>query len=612
MEQEFDNRSLIVRGLLIFGALLIVIKLIQIQILDSKSYQSRESSSIIQNITLYPSRGLLYDRNNELLVNNNPLYDVMVIQNDLGQMDTSKFCDLLKIDSSEFENNLSVDFNDYRYSKHIPHPFLKKISAEVYTRFQESLYEFPGFYTQLRNVRGYPRKTGCHVLGYISEVDQKRIDESDGQYTRGDYGGSSGLEKTYEKELKGKKGVQFLLKNNLGQIVESYDNGNRDIDPQSGHSLFTTLDISLQKYCEQLLNNKRGSIVAIEPATGEILALVSSPNYNPELLAINRQRGSAFKNLEADSSKPFFNRAIMAQYPPGSIFKPIMSLVALQEGTTSEWRRISCPGYYQYNNLRVNCRPHAESISNIHKALKYSCNTYYCQVFRETVDKGGFNNASEGLTKWAGYLSYFGIGSKLNVDLPNEAKGFLPNSEFYNSIYGENKWKSPYVISLGIGQGELLITPLQMANLAAALGNKGYFVTPHLGKYFLTEQNERIETGMVKKNFIPIDSLHFNTVLKSLGESVKGKWYDSPNMTWGGKTGTAQNPHGEDHSVFMSLAPLKTPQIAVSVFIENGGGGSAIAAPLASLVIEKYLSDSIANPRKWIEKRMLETEIKYD
>ena len=609
MQDQFQGRKYIVQGIFIVSAVLLLLKCIQLQLIDT-SLREQATANVIQKVNLYPSRGLIYDRDTSLLVYNMAIYDLMVTYNQVKDIDTAKFCKLLGITSETYVKNLEKDFkNDNQYTQSKPFVFLKKISTETYARFQESLYEFPGFYVQLRNVRGYNFNSGAHVLGYIGEVSKKLLDKKK-YYKRGDYIGISGLELAYEEYLRGVRGVEYVLRDNLGRIVGSYENGARDTASFSGKDLITSLDVQLQLYGEKLLQNKRGGIVAIEPATGEILAMVSMPSYNPNLLTINRNRGVDYARLARDTLKPLFNRAIGAQYPPGSIFKPVMALIALQEGVTPFNRSVACRGGYIYKSLRVGCHGHA-AVTDIAKAIQHSCNAYFCQIFRDVIDKNGYSKANEGLDIWVNHLYDFGLGKKLNSDVPNELTGNVPTSAYYDKVYRKGTWVSPYIISLGIGQGELLITPLQMANISATIANRGYYYPPHLLKA-LRNDTTQIPYHLRTPRYTRIDTTHYRHVVDGMEDVVlagTARVAQIPGIAVCGKTGTAENPHGEDHSVFIAFAPKEDPKIAIAVFVENGGYGSRYGAPISSLMIEQYLNGEISPARKYLEDRMVQADL---
>ncbi len=606
-QDSYNNRQHIIRGFFILIGIALIAKSFQLQVIDT-SYAETARAVVVSDLTLYPSRGLIYDRNKELLVTNRAMYDLMVIYDLVGEMDTAKFCQLLDIDKPDFEKRLGKDFSDDRFDKKVPFPFLKKISAEQYARFQESLYQFPGFFVQMRNVRSYPNKVGAHILGYINEVTQNQIDKSEGKYKRGDYIGAKGLEAEYEGILRGRKGLKKVMKDNFGRIEGSWLGGVQDISPQSGKDLITTIDIDLQKYAEKLMANKRGGLVAIDPNSGEILAMLSSPAYDPNILAINRKRSETFNLLVRDSLRPFYDRSLMAQYPPGSIFKSLTNLAALQMGTWDNGRGISCSGGYDYGGKRpLGCHSH-QYVSNGKEALQHSCNSYYCQLFRETVDQFGFKNAGKGLDSLMAQIRLFGLGDTLGIDLPSEKKGLIPDSKYYNRMYPKNKggWKSPTIISLAIGQGEIQMTTLQMANAAATIANGGWYITPHLGKAIIN--GDEIKKLDYPKRSTGINPSYFQPIKDGMELAVNqgtAPLARIPSITICGKTGTSENV-GTDHSVFFSFAPKENPEIAIAVFIENAGWGGSYAAPIASLVTEYYLNDGEIDPsRSWIEDRMI-------
>ncbi|MGB1216379.1 MAG: penicillin-binding protein 2 [Saprospiraceae bacterium] len=612
MQDTFNNRKYFIRGFFILIVIALVGKAFQLQVMSS-TYAELARSVVVSDITLYPSRGLIYDRNQKLIVVNEPMYDLMVIYDLLTEMDTSKFCKLLEIDSATFEKNLNKNWKDHRFDKKVPFAFLKKMSAIQYAQFQESMYEFPGFFVQMRNVRRYPENVGAHVLGYISEVNNRQLEKSKGEYQRGDYIGSKGIELYYEDLLRGTKGRKKVMKDNFGRIQGNWLGGNENIPPVSGMDLVTTLDVELQKYAEKLMGNKRGAVVAIEPKTGEILTMVSTPTYNPNLLSISNKRGEAFAKLSQDTLKPFFDRSLTAQYPPGSIFKSVMSLIGMQTGIWKKERGVSCNGGYNYGGKRpLGCHGHVYP-SNVKKALQHSCNSYYCQLFREVVDQYGYTSADKGLDTLSSYLRRFGMGRPLGIDVPNEQTGLIPQASYYDKLYGKGSWRSPTIISLAIGQGEIQMTTLQMANLATAIANKGWFIRPHLIKEFRGEEDTTdLEEELKTKFNTGIRTEYFETVHDGMELAVAAgtaRLAQVPSFTLCGKTGTSEN-RGTDHSVFFSFAPKENPQIAIAVFIENAGFGGTYAAPISSLISEYYLQDGQIDPsRAWIEKRMLDSNL---
>jgi len=612
------ERQMVIRGVFIAAALALIFKAMHLQLIDT-SFKDKADIAAIGRYVKYPARGTIYDRNGNLLVYNNPMYDLMVTYNQLDpQMDTTRFCTLTGMTKEEFTTALAKDWKSGRFSKSVPFVFKSKISADDFARFEESLYEFPGFFVQLRNARGYPHKFGAHVLGYIREVNKREIERSGDEYAPGDYIGASGLEKEYEAYIKGEKGVQLILKDNLGRQVGSFNDGKSDTPPVAGKDLITTLDLDLQAYGETLMVNKIGSIVAIEPQTGEILAMVSAPYYDPNLLTIdNQNRSKSFTQLNSDPLKPMLDRSILAQYPPGSIFKPVVALVGMQEGTLSPDRGVSCGGAYVFNGQRLTgCHSHP-GCHNVETSIQYSCNAYYVTVFRELIDRYGYTNPQKGLDVLNTYLDRFGLGSALGVDVPGERNGYYPTSKYYNGIYKpeQGRWKSIWVRSLGIGQGELLVTNLQLANLAAIIANRGYYYTPHLVKELrdlhgnverIAEFKEKHEVGIENRYFTPVVDGMEKVVISGTARSA----YIS-DIPICGKTGTAENNQGsgKDHSVFFAFAPKDNPRIAIAVYVENSGWGGSYAAPIASLMIEKYLTGTIRKEREFLQKRMLDANL---
>jgi penicillin-binding protein 2 len=584
-----------------------------LQVVDSE-FRNKADATAIDKYTLYPSRGLIYDRNGQLLVYNDPMYDLLVTYNQIDPgMDTSKFCRLLGIDRREFEAALRKDWRSGRYSKSVPFVFMSKISAARFAPFQESLYEFPGFYAQLRNARGYPHQNGAHVLGYIREVNRKEVEKEGSPYSSGDYIGASGLEAAYEETIRGKKGAKYVLKDNLGREVSSYKEGEQDSVAHSGTDIISALDLDLQAYGELLMDKKVGGIVAIEPASGEILAMISSPSYDPNKLTIsNNERGREYIKLNTDSLKPFLNRAVMAQYPPGSLFKTVVALIGLQEGVWPLQRSVPCSGGYALNGrILTGCHRHP-TCTSVTSAIQNSCNAYFVTMFREIIDMKGFYNPEQGLAVFNEYLDRLGFGRRLGIDFPSEQKGNYPSVGYYDKILykGEN-WNSVWIRSLGIGQGELLMTNIQLANLAAIIANRGYYYIPHLIKAY-RDSNKPIPEKYLTKHSVGIDTQHFEPVVEGMARAVTAgtaRMAYIPGIPVCGKTGTAENPHGEDHSVFFCFAPKDDPKIAIAVYIENAGFGGTYAAPIASLLIEQYLKGEIHPSRKWIEQRMLNANL---
>jgi len=601
MKDPFINRKYVVMALIIISAMGLVIRLFIIQVVTD-SYRLSADNNVLRYVTQYPARGLIYDRNGELIVYNQAAYDIMVVPAQTSKnIDTTGFCNLLGISRELFRKQMKTAMN---YSKRAPSVFLKQISDQNYARFQEKMFLYPGFYVQPRTLRKYSRSVGAHVLGYVSEVDDNVI-RKDAYYKPGDYIGKSGIEESYEKILRGKKGVKIFLVDVYSRIKGSYANGKMDTVAVQGADLTSSLDIKLQEYGELLMQNKRGSIVAIEPQTGEVLALVSAPTYDPGLL-VGRIRSENFAKLQGDTLvKPLFNRALMASYPPGSTFKPINGLIALQEGVISDETRFSCNKGY----LFVGCHVHDSPLS-LEGAIMHSCNSYFCQAFRRVLENPKYHSVPEAYTQWKSYLNQFGFGSKLGTDFVNELAGFIPSVSYYDRYHGKNGWRALSVISLAIGQGEIGTTPLQMANMTAAIANRGYYYTPHIVK--AVGKDNPINKRFTDKHRITIDPANFDRIIEGMEAAVNGgggtaRTVALKDIIICGKTGTAQNPHGDSHSVFIAFAPKYNPTIAIAVYVENAGAGAAYAAPVASLMIEKYLRDSIGN--KALEQKILELNL---
>lgn len=547
-----------------------------------------------RKIVQYPSRGLILDRHQKILVANTPVYDLMVVPEQLEISDTLKLCALLGISKESLLESLNTAF---RYSRKKASALVKQIPGQDFAPIAEALFAYKGLYGQPRTLRSYPKNVAAHALGYISEVGPNQIKKNP-YYAQGDYIGSSGLEYKYEDYLRGVKGAKYVVVDVHNNQKGVYSDGSLDKNSEAGEILQSTIDADVQAYAEALMKGKKGSVVAIEPKTGEILAIVTNPSYDPNLL-IGRIRGTNYRKLLRDTLKPLFNRSIMSRYPPGSTFKLFNALVGLQEGVLDSTTKYTCRQGYFYAGRKMGCHPHPSTVG-LQYSIQTSCNAFYANVFKSILDH--YPTSEEGYKKWMSYAQEFGLGSKLGIDLPNETSGFLPSDEYYNKIYGQGSWNGHTVISLAIGQGELGVSPLQMANYTAAIANRGYYIQPHLVRAI----NDSALT--YQRHEISIDKKHFETVVTGMRKVVtngtgRGVDFDSEKFPMCGKTGTAQNPHGKDHSIFITFAPKDDPKIAIAVYVENVGFGSTWAAPISSLVAEKYLTDSITRPR--IEEKML-------
>lgn len=559
-------------------------KLFQLQILD-ENYRSAANKNVMRPVAQYPYRGLIFDGKDQLLVFNNPVFDLMVIPKDMNIPDTAKFCQILELDIEELRSRIE---EVTKRSRSAPQVFLKQLSNEDFARFQDVLIDHKGFYFQPRTLRTYPTKSFGHLLGYIGEISgQKLASDTSNYYSTGDYIGISGLERRYEDDLRGKRGVQYKMVNVRGVEKGKFRNGSLDSIAVAGENLFTDLDLDLQQYAEKLLEGKRGSVVAIDPKTGAVLAMVSSPYYDPNLLS-GRFLGKNYVALSKDSLLPLFNRPAMATYPPGSIFKMVQALIALEEGVIDE------NTYFNCNKKLVKCHNHV-SPTNVRTAIANSCNPFFYRTFNKIIDQDISSNVYDdlkiGLNTWHQYLDRFNLTSRTGIDLPSEGRSFIPDGPYYDKQYGEKGWRFGTIYSLSIGQ-EMTINPIQMANLAAILANRGHYYRPHMitgvGERGVKKESylERLETG--------ISPQHFENVLDGMQDAVRltaPKAFD-PRFSICGKTGTAQNS-GRDHSVFMAFAPRENPQIALSVYVENAGWGGDAAGSTASLLIEKYLTNEI-------------------
>jgi penicillin-binding protein 2 len=586
-------RKNIIGFLVVIVAIVFLVKLFFIQVVDT-SYRLSASNNVLRHITQYPARGLIYDRNNQLMVYNEAAYDIKITPQHLQPFDTTELCSLLNISHEYLVETLDSAKN---YSYYKPSTLVNQVSSETYAKFQEKLFKYSGFYVQPRTIRKYTSPVAAHALGYVGEASDKLVNTND-YYKPGDYVGISGIEKQYEEELRGEKGVKIYLVDVHNRIKGAYRDGRYDRKAEVGQDITTTLDLELQKYGEKLMQNKVGSIVAIEPSTGEILALVSSPSYDPGLL-VGRKRSKNFERLRNDTLEPLFNRPLMAKYPPGSTFKVMNGLIGLQERVVYTGTTLSCRGGFYARNLHVGCHSHPSPVDLV-ESIQVSCNSYYCNTFLRILEDKDYPSTSVAFANWREHVTSFGFGRKLNIDLPNELSGFIPDSSYYDRYYGQGRWRPLMLVSLGIGQGELGTTPLQMANMTAAIANRGFYYTPHVVKSI--EGNNEIADRYRQKQNTTIDSAYFEPIIKGMDLAVNGepgsgstaRTASIEDITVCGKTGTAENPHGKDHSIFIAFAPKEDPQIALSVYIENGGFGATWAAPTAKLMIEKYLNREIS------------------
>ena len=603
-DYRLEKRKYVIGGFVVVLVIIFIIRLFELQVVDSRYKENAESNAFLRK-TVYPSRGLIYDRNGELMVYNQPAYDIMMIPRDVQPFDTVDFCNTLQISRAEFDQRMKDLRESPSYSSYSQQTFMSHLSVKDYGRLQEKLYRYPGFFIQKRILRQYNHIAGANILGNIREVNARDI-ERDDYYRPGDYTGDLGIEKSYEKQLRGVKGLEILIRDAYGKIQGRYDGGKQDVKAISGKNLTLGIDIELQEYGEKLMQNKIGAIVAIEPSTGEILAMVSSPTYDPTML-IGRERGKNYRELVRNPYKPLYDRSIMASYPPGSTFKPTQGLILEQEGIVDLNTAYPCFHGYINGGLRVGCHGH-ESPITLKPAIRTSCNAYFCWGLKNMIDRRSkYGTPAKAFEIWKNHMVSMGYGYKLGIDLPGESRGFIPNSEFYSKIYGEGRWSANTIISIAIGQGEILATPLQIANLCATIANRGYYITPHIVKEV---ENDTIASIYKEKKYPTIDRKYYEDIVEGMRMAVVGG--TCRNAQFGdvevcGKTGTAQNPHGRDHSAFMGFAPMNDPKIAICVYVENAGFGATYGVPIGGLMMEKYLTGEISPQRKYLEQRMLES-----
>lgn len=588
---DLEKRKYAIGGAVIFIVLIFLIRLLSLQIMSEDYKKNADSNAFLKKIQ-YPSRGVIYDRNGKLLVYNQPAYDITVIMKEITSLDTADLCRTLKI-TPEFLRKRFKDLKDRRlnpgYSPYTNQVLLTQLSAEDCGIFQEKLFKFPGFYIQRRTIRQYNYDAGAHILGDIGEVSKTEM-EDDEYYIPGDFIGKLGVERSYEKQLRGEKGIEVLLRDARGRIQGNYMDGKFDKAPVAGKNLTLSLDIELQKLGERLLEGKIGSIVAIEPSTGEVLCLVSSPSYDPRLM-VGRNRGKNHLQLARGPWKPLLNRAIMGAYPPGSTFKTSQALTFLQEGIITPSTPYTCNGGFNYRGLHVGCHAHGSPLPLL-PAIATSCNAYFCWGLYHMIGaRQKYGSVQNAMNTWRDYMVSMGFGYPLGIDLPGEKRGMIPNAKYYDKAY-RGSWNGLTIISISIGQGEVTLTPLQIANLGATIANRGYYITPHVVKSI---ENDAIDTLYTQKKYTKVDRIHYEEVVEGMRMAVTGgtcRMANLPDIEVCGKTGTAQN-RGKDHSAFMGFAPMNNPKIAIAVYVENGGFGAVYGVPIGRLMIEQYLKGEL-------------------
>lgn len=599
INDQYYRRRYVISGIAIVIVLVYIIRLFYLQVIDQSTRDQADNNALVKQI-IYPSRGLIYDRNGELLVFNQPIYEITMTMRDMGKdWDTIAFCRCLQISRADFDERIK-EIKDKRknrgYSRYTPQVFMGQLKKEDIATLQESMFLFPGIQIQKRTLRDYTYKAAAHVLGSVGEVNQNDI-ESDSYYSRGDYSGRDGLERTYEKQLRGEKGVEVLMRDSKGRMQGSYQNGELDEKAVAGIDIYTTLDIQLQLLAEELLAGKIGSAVAIEPKTGEILALVSNPSWNPKVL-VGKERSKNYDILFKDPTKPLYNRATQATYSPGSTFKTIQALVCLHEKGISPNTQYPCSGP---GSSPIKCTHHHGSPVTLENAIEQSCNPYFWCAFRDVLQKDGYGKENEDFRKryeiWRNDVMSFGLGQKFtDTDLGEQSTGSIPSTRFYDKYYGKTGWKAITIRSLSIGQGEILVTPLQLANQATIIANDGYYITPHLNK------NDSMLSHIHR---LDIEQEYFDILKNGMHRVMvrgTGRHFAIDSLHMAGKTGTVQNPHGRDHAIFIGFAPVENPQIAVAVVVENAGFGATWACPVASMMMEQYLTGEVK--RKDLRKRI--------
>ena len=602
MKLNRKNKLLIGLGI---TALILLSKLFVIQIIDDKYKLDADNNSMVYSI-IYPTRGIIHDRNEKILVGNKVAYDLLVTPREVEEFDTLALSKVLDVTPEFIKGKMDEYRRNRRRIGWQTVIMIKQMPQETYMKFSEVEYKFPGFRGQARSIREYPFNAGGNLLGYVSEVDSRFI-ERNPEYKVGDYAGKTGIEAAREKELRGEKGYNIMLRDSRNKIMSRYQNGEMDKEAVPGKNITTTIDAELQHYGQMLMNNKVGSLVAIEPSTGEILAMVSSPGIDVDMLA---NIGQHYGDIASNPYKPMFNRAVQAPYPPGSVFKLVNGLIGLQEKVVSPNTYYPCRMGYHFGKNKLGCHAHKSPI-NFEESIMMSCNAYYCYILRDLLENKKYGSIEETMDKWKEYVQSFGFGKKLGSDFPSELGGFIPDSKYYNKVYGKGGWKATTVISLSIGQGEIGCTPLHLANLCATIANRGFYYIPHIIK---DSEHVSIDPKYKERHYTMVDTTHFPKVIGGMYRAVNSGFGSGGTASIAavngldicGKTGTAQNPHGHDHSVFICFAPKDNPKIAVAAYVENGGFGATWAAPIASLLTEMYLTGEISQERKYLEERILD------
>ena len=591
-KHRYEYRKYTIGGIALIIVLCYIVRLAFLQLSDGE-YKTKADSNAFLNNVIFPTRGAIYDRNGELLVFNQPAYDIMVVMREVEDLDTLDFCQTINISKEEFDTRMATikDRNkNPGYSTYTQQLFISQIPAQEYSILQEKLFRYRGFYVRERTIRRYATDHCAHVLGDVAEVSPKDV-ERDSYYEPGDYIGKQGVERSYETELRGVKGVEILLRDARGRIQGHYQNGEHDRRPIPGKDLTLSIDAKLQALGERLMEGKMGAIVAIEPSTGEVLCMVSSPSYDPHRME-GKQRGKQMMEMQRDPMKPMLNRALSGTYPPGSTFKTSQGLTFLQEGIITPSTPFPCAHGFRFGRLKLGCHSHGSPLP-LEPAIATSCNAYFCWgLYHMLGNRKQYRTTQEAMTTWKDYMVSMGFGYRLGIDLPGEARGMIPNAEYYDRRLGKS-WSALTVISISIGQGEVTLTPLQIANLGATIANRGYYITPHIVKHI---QDGDIADSLKTKHYTKVDKQNYEYIVSGMRRAVTGGTCRAANSLQYevcGKTGTAQN-RGHDHSVFMGFAPMDSPKIAIAVYVENGGFGATYGVPIGALMMEQYINGHLS------------------
>lgn len=591
-KHRYEYRKYTIGGIALIIVLCYIVRLAFLQLSDGE-YKTKADSNAFLNNVIFPTRGVIYDRNGELLVFNQPAYDIMVVMREVEDLDTLDFCQTINISKEEFDTRMATikDRNkNPGYSTYTQQLFISQIPAQEYSILQEKLFRYRGFYVRERTIRRYATDHCAHVLGDVAEVSPKDV-ERDSYYEPGDYIGKQGVERSYETELRGVKGIEILLRDARGRIQGHYQNGEHDRRPIPGKDLTLSIDAKLQALGERLMEGKMGAIVAIEPSTGEVLCMVSSPSYDPHRME-GKQRGKQMMEMQRDPMKPMLNRALSGTYPPGSTFKTSQGLTFLQEGIITPSTPFPCAHGFRFGRLKLGCHSHGSPLP-LEPAIATSCNAYFCWgLYHMLGNRKQYRTTQEAMTTWKDYMVSMGFGYRLGIDLPGEARGMIPNAEYYDRRLGKS-WSALTVISISIGQGEVTLTPLQIANLGATIANRGYYITPHIVKHI---QDGDIADSLKTKHYTKVDKQNYEYIVSGMRRAVTGGTCRAANSLQYevcGKTGTAQN-RGHDHSVFMGFAPMDSPKIAIAVYVENGGFGATYGVPIGALMMEQYINGHLS------------------